>query len=143
MANPALPAALAVFDAINSGELAVLDDLVTPDFVDHGSPFPLPPGPDGYRHILTFVHHVLEIRYTLDDVFATDDRVVIRATARGRGSDALHGQGAEGKPYTMTTTHIYRTEGDRLAEHWGLRDELAARIQLGTIQAPDPAAFAR
>ncbi|MBN9746038.1 hypothetical protein DMP23_33990 [Amycolatopsis sp. A1MSW2902] len=137
MTNPARTAALAVFDAINTGELSVLDDLVTPDFVDHGSPFPLPPGPAGYRQILTFVHHVLNIRYAIDDIFDTDDRVVVRATATGTGVDAVHGAGAAGKPYQMTTVHIYRTEGTLLAEHWGVRDELGARIQLGTLPAPD------
>lgn len=94
-------AARAVLDAINSGDLDVLDDLVT------------------------------------------DDRVVVRAVATGVGVDLVHGKGAAGKSYTMTTTHIYRTEGDKLAEHWGVRDELAARIQLGTVAPPDPAAFAR
>lgn len=142
MSNPARAAALAVFDAINTGELSVLDDLVANDFVDHGSPFPLPPGPAGYRKILTFVHHVLGIRYSIDDVFDTDDRVVIRATATGVGVDAIHGAGTTGKPYRMTTVHIYRTEGPLLAEHWGVRDELGARIQLGALAAPDPAAFA-
>ncbi|SDT16141.1 ester cyclase [Microlunatus soli] len=135
-------AARRVFDAINSGDLGALDDLVTDDFIDHGSPFPLPPGPEGYRKILTFVHDVLQIRYTVEDLFSTDDRVVIRAVATGVGVDLVHGEGAAGKTYTMTTAHIYRTEGDKLAEHWGIRDELAARIQLGTVAAPDPAAFA-
>ncbi|PXY20902.1 ester cyclase [Prauserella muralis] len=142
MDNPAQAAALAVFDAINTGELAGLDDLVTADFVDHGSPFPLPPGPAGYRQILSFVHRVLRIRYTVEDVFSTDDRVVLRATAAGVGVEAVHGPGTAGKPYRMTTAHIYRTEGPRLAEHWGVRDELGARIQLGVIPAPAPAAFA-
>ncbi|WP_180349035.1 hypothetical protein [Tessaracoccus massiliensis] len=26
----------------------------------------------------------------------------------------------------MATIHIYRTDGDRLAEHWGVRDEMGA-----------------
>lgn len=91
--NPAAGAALAVFDAINSGDLSRLGDYVTDDFVDHGAPFPLPPGPDGYREILGFVHEVLQIRYTIEDVFATDDRVVLRATARGVGSTASSATG--------------------------------------------------
>ena len=137
--NPAQTAALRVFDAINSGDLDCLDELVTDDFVDHGSPFPLPPGPAGYRQVLTFVTEVLRIRYDVEDVFSTDDRVVLRAVAHGVGVDAVHGDGAAGGTYSMTTAHIYRTEGDRLAEHWGVRDEYGARIQLGTIAAPDPA----
>ena len=136
MTNAALPAALAVFEAINSGDLSCLDSAVTDDFVDHGSPFPLPPGPEGYRQVLTFVTQVLRISYTLDDVFSTDDRIVLRATARGVGVDSVHGAGCNGRPYEMATAHIYRTEGDRLAEHWGVRDELGARIQVGTVRAP-------
>ena len=114
MPNQALPAALAVFDAINSGALDVLDDLVTDDFVDHGSPFPLPPGPDGYRQVLTFVHDVLHIRYTIEDVFDTADRIAIRAIARGIGVDTVHGAGATGGRYAMDTVHIYRTSDGRL-----------------------------
>jgi predicted ester cyclase len=139
--NPALPAALAVFDAINHRDLSGLEDLVMAGFVDHGSPFPLPPGPEGYRQILGFVTEVLQIHYTVEDVVEAPDRVVLRATARGVGVDAVHGPGTAGRPYEMATAHIYRTEGDRLAEHWGIRDELAARIQLGVLAPPDPAAL--
>lgn len=136
-------AALAVFDAINSGDLSCLDDLVTDDFVDHGSPFPLPPGPGGYRRILGFVVGVLRIRYEIDEVIEAEGRIVLRARAHGIGVDAVHGPGAAGRAYVMPTVHIYRVEGDRLAEHWGIRDEYGARIQLGTAAAPDPAAFER
>ena len=134
--NAASSAARRVFDAINSGDLSCLPECVTPDFVDHGSPFPLPPGPEGYAQILGFVHGVLRIRYDLLDTIETDDRIVIRALAHGIGATAFHGPAAEGKPYSMQTIHVYRTEGDRLAEHWGVRDELGALIQMGVVPAP-------
>lgn len=140
--NAARQAALAVFEAINNRDLSVLDELVTADFVDHGSPFPLPPGPEGYRMILGFVTEVLQLRYEIEDVIATEDRVVVRAIGHGVGVDAVHGPGTAGRPFTMQTVHIYRTEGDRLAEHWGVRDEFGVRIQLGTATPPDAAAFA-
>lgn len=140
--NPALPAVLRVFDGINSRDLSCLDEAVTDDFVDHGSPFPIPPGPAGYRQILTFVTTVLELRYEIQDVIESPDRVVLRATGIGVGVDAVHGPGAAGRTYRMETAHIFRTEGDRLAEHWGIRDEYGARIQLGTAVPPDPASFA-
>jgi ketosteroid isomerase-like protein len=136
MRNAADRAAWAVFDAINSRDLSALDDAVTPDFVDHGSPIPLPPGPDGYRTILTWVTQVLKVTYTVDDYFSTDDRIVVRATAHGVGVDAVHGPGREGRPFDMSTIHVFRTEGDKLAEHWGVRDELSVLIQLGAIPAP-------
>ncbi len=136
--NAALPAARAVFAAINSKDLSCLDTAVTDDFVDHGSPFPLPPGPEGYRQILTYVTQVLSIRYELMDEFATADRIVIRAVAHAKAAAAVHGEEFAGRPYSMTTVHIYRTEGDRLAEHWGVRDELGALQQIGAMPLPVP-----
>ncbi|HNP58373.1 MAG TPA: ester cyclase [Gordonia sp. (in: high G+C Gram-positive bacteria)] len=138
MNNPALPAARAVFDAINSGDLSCLDTCVTEEFVDHGSPLPVPPGPDGYRQILTWVTGVLSVQYEVIDIIETDDRIVFRAIARGVGVPQLHGPAAAGRAYEMSTIHIYRTEGDRLAEHWGVRDEVGAMVQMGVLPAPDP-----
>ena len=138
MSNPALLAAVRVFEAINSGDLSCLTDCVTDDFVDHGSPMPIPPGPAGYTQILTFVHQVLRIRYEMKDLFATNDRIVVRAVASGVGVAEFHGPDAVGREYTMTTLHIYRTEGQRLAEHWGVRDELGAMRRMGAL--PDSTA---
>ncbi len=136
--NAALPAARAVFEAINSGDLSCLDEAVTADFVDHGSPFPLPPGPEGYRQILTFVTRVLAVRYEVMDEFVTEDRIVIRAVGHGHAVAPVHGAEFAGRPYAMSTIHIYRTEGDRLAEHWGVRDELGVLQQIGALPAPTP-----
>ena len=141
MPNAALPFAMRVFEAINTADLSCLPDCVTDDFVDHGSPFPIPPGPEGYRTILTFVTGVLRIRYEIVDVIETDDRLVLRATAHGVAVAGVHGPSVAGRPYVMETIHVYRTEGERLAEHWGVRDELGVLVQVGAMPGPDPAAL--
>jgi predicted ester cyclase len=134
--NAALPALYRLFDGISNGDLSIIPAVVTDDFVDHGSPVPLPPGPDGYAQILGFVTQVLDITYDPEEIFSTPDRIVVRAVAHGRGVESVHGASAAGKPYEMNTIHIYRTEGDRLAEHWGVRDELGVLVQLGVLPAP-------
>ena len=134
--NAALPQLHRLFEAINTADLSDLVDLVTDDFIDHGSPVPLPPGPTGYAQILGIVTGVLKVRYEIADLVSTPDRIVVRAVAHGQGVPAVHGAAGSGKPYTMPTIHIYRTEGDKLAEHWGVRDELGVLIQLGVLPAP-------
>jgi len=74
----------------------------------------------------------------MKDLFATDDRIVVRAVASGVGVAEFHGPDAVDREYTMSTIHIYRTEGDRLAEHWGVRDELGAMRRMGAL--PDSTA---
>ena len=134
--NAALPALHRLFDAINDKRLEVIPELVTDDFVDHGSPVSLPPGPAGYGQILGFVTQVLDVSYSVKEIICTEDRIVVRAVGNGRAVAAVHGPAVAGLPYSMDTVHVYRTEGDRLAEHWGVRDELGALIQLGVLAAP-------
>lgn len=134
--NAALPRIHRLFDAINDRDLTIITDLVTDDFVDQGSPVPLPPGPTGYAQILGFVTQVLRVRYEIADLFSTPDRIVVRAVAHGHGVAEIHGAAGAGKPYVMNTLHVYRTEGDKLAEHWGVRDEVGVLIQLGVLPPP-------
>ena len=133
-AERAARAALAVFD---SGEVERLRDLVTDDFVDHGLPPGLvPPGPDGYIATLRWLIDVLQLRYEVHDVVAAGDRVAVRATAHGVHGSGHLGFAATGRPYAMPTMHLYRAEGDRLAEHWGVRDEYGVLVQVGALPPP-------
>ena len=95
-----------VFDAMNAGELERIRDLVTDDFVDHGSPVPLLAGPDGYVAILTFVTTVLQVRYEVHDIVSSDDMVAIRATAQGVNNVAPLGIEPTGRPFAMKTAHF-------------------------------------
>lgn len=128
--NPAIPAAMAVLEAINTGNLDLIDDAVTSTFVDHEAPASTPPGPAAYRRALAYVTQVLQVTYELEEIFATDDRIAIRATAHGRGVEHIHGPGTDGRPFSMRTLDVFATAGDRLAEHWGLGDEFGVRRRL-------------
>jgi len=128
--------ALGVLDAINGRDLERIRDLVTDDFVDHGSPVPLPPGPDGYIAILTFVTEVLQIRYTIEDVVASGETVAIRGTAHGVHAVAPAGIEPTGRAYAMKTAHFYRSRDGRLCAHWGIRDELDVLFQVGALERP-------
>jgi predicted ester cyclase len=131
-------AARALVDAINNRDLERICDLVTDDFVDHSAPPGLvPPGPDGYITVMGFVTGVLDLRYEIHEVVVADDLVALRATRYGvHRSDHL-GVPATGRPYAMPSMHLYRGDGDRLAEHWGVRDELSVLYQVGAL-TPGP-----
>jgi predicted ester cyclase len=126
-----------LMDAMNSRQLDRIRDLVTDDFVDHGSPVPLPPGPDGYIAILTFVTTVLQIRYEVHDEIADGDMVAIRATAHGINAVSPQGVEITGKPFAMKTAHFFRARDGRLCEHWGVRDEVDVLYQVGALTPPE------
>lgn len=134
--TPAERAARAIFDTFSTRDFEPIRDLVTDDFVDHGAPPGLLPGPDGYIGVLRFITGVMQLRYELHEVTADGDLVAIRATAYGvHASDHL-GVPATGKPFAMQTMHLYRAEGERLAEHWGVRDEFSVLVQVGALTPP-------
>jgi predicted ester cyclase len=126
-----------LMDALNSRQLEKIRDLVTDDFLDHGSPVPLPPGPDGYIAILTFVTEVLQVRYEVYDIVAGGDSVALRATAHGVNAVSPRGIEATGRPFAMKTAHFFRSRDGRLSEHWGIRDELDVLYQVGALTPPD------
>ena len=141
--TPTERAARAVLDALNDRQPERVRELVTAEFVDHGAPPGLvPPGPDGYIAVLRFLIDVLQLRYEVHDVVADGDKVAIRATAYGVHNTDHLGVPATGRPYAMPTMHLYRGQGDRLAEHWGVRDELTILQQVGAIPTPPPPALA-
>src|SRR5262245_39239759 len=134
--NTAERLARATIDALNDRALERIRDLVTDDFVDHGSPVALPPGPDGYIAILTFVTEVLQIRDELQDVVATGDMVALRAVAHGINAVSPQGVEPTMRPYAMKTAHFFKASGERLCEHWGIRDELDVLYQVGALSPP-------
>jgi predicted ester cyclase len=121
---------------MNSRQLEPIRDLVTDDFVDHGSPVSIPPGPDGYIAILTFVTTVLQVRYDVHDVVSAGDTIAIRATAHGVNAVSPHGVDVTGRPFAMKTAHFFRIRDGRLCEHWGIRDELDVLYQVGALAPP-------
>jgi len=125
-----------VFDAMNTGRLEKIHHLVTDDFIDHGSPVPLPPGPDGYIAILTFVTTVLQVQYEVHDIVAAGDMVAIRATAHGVNAVSPPGIEVTGSPFAMKTAHFFQSRDGRLSEHWGIRDELDVLYQVGALVPP-------
>jgi predicted ester cyclase len=125
-------------EMFNQGNLAVADEVIAPDFIEHA---PLPPGwPSGLAAVKQYVTTLRaafpDFRYTVEDEIAEGDTVVLRATARGTHQGEFFGIPATGKQATWTEMHICRLAGGRIAEHWVEQDNLGLLQQLGVIPAP-------
>jgi predicted ester cyclase len=139
--NTAEKLARQVIEAFHADDIERIGTLVTDDFVDHGAPPWAPQGRAGYLAIMRFLKDNLQIRYELHEVVADGDFVAARATVHGVHNTGHLGFPATGKPYAMSTMHMYRAEGELLAEHWGVRDELSVLWQVGALPTPQPMAL--
>jgi steroid delta-isomerase-like uncharacterized protein len=118
----------------NTGNLAKIDELYAPGYVEHGNVHP------GNLHQFketaagTFKAFP-DLRLTIEELVAEGDRVVKRWTARGTHRATFHGIPATGKSFEVAGCDVYRIAGGKLAECWGLMDALGMMQQLGVIPA--------
>jgi len=125
---------------MNKGNLALLDELLTPDFVDH-STFPgFAPDREGEKQMwATFFPAFPDFHSTLEDTVAEGDKVATRFTARGTHKGEYMGIPPTGKRVTVTGIAIHRIKGGKMAENWANIDMLGMLQQLGVAPVPGQA----
>ena len=123
-------------EVFNAGNVALIDELFAPDFVDHDPSNPLP-GLEGVRQLVSMYRGAFpDLHLTIEDEITEGDRIVARFTGRGTHRGLLMGIPPSGKRVTITAIDILRFENGRIAEHWGNQDLLGMMRQLGVIPAP-------
>lgn len=60
--------------------------------------------------------------HSIDDLFAEDDRVVLRETVRGTHIAEFQGIPGSSKPFEVTAIVIYRLQGGQIHEIWAEAD---------------------
>jgi predicted ester cyclase len=129
------------FDAIlNTGNLGQLEQLCSPDLVNHSLAPSRAPGLDGTRQWLaTDGRKFASFRWRELSVVAEGDLVVQFGVRGGQWpGGAFWGFDVPAGPYQRDTAFMYRIAGDRIVERWAVNDHLAMLLQLGAI--PDPTA---
>jgi len=124
-------------EVMNNGDVGLLDELVATDFVEHSPQPGVPPTRDGFKQTVVALRTAFpDLHYTIDGASECGDQVVHRLTATGTMKGDFMGMAATGQRATWTEIHIGRVADGRLAEHWGLVDQLGMLVQLGIIPAP-------
>lgn len=127
---------LRYFDEVwNQGNLDVLDELLTPDYVNHSSSLPdAPRGPAGVKPIVAAMRAAFpDLHYTIDQLVVGDDGVAARLTLTGTHLGDFFGIPATGRQFTTTQMNIERMRDGLISEHWRNTDELGLLRQLGVI----------
>ena len=124
-------------EILNNGNFGLIDEIVATDFVEHDPQPGMPPTREGLKQTLQALKTAFpDLRYTIEDSLESGDKVVHRLTGTGTMKADYMGMPATGKRATWTEIHIGRVANGRLAEHWGLVDQLGLLVQLGIVPAP-------
>lgn len=123
----------------NDGNLALIDEMFAPDYINHAPSIGQMAGPEGIKQLIaSFRNAAPDLRLTIDDMLAEGDRVVTRWTAQGTHQGELMGVPPTGKRITVTAIVIDRIADGRIVEHWSGRDDLGFYQQLGLIPSLAP-----
>jgi predicted ester cyclase len=117
-------------EAFSKGNLAVLDDIIAPNAIEHQPG--LQPGPEGLKGAIRFLRSVFpDFTLTVEDFTVDGDKVWARLRARGTHLGELMGRPATGLPIDIDVIDVCRFEHGMLVEHWGVPDRFTQLQQLG------------
>jgi len=125
-------------EVLNRGNVTeistTLDELFVPDFVRHD-----PAGGfrsrEDYKQFLFSLLAALPGQFTIEDLIAEGDKVVLCYAFHGTHQGQWRGLPPTGKPVTFTGIFIYRILDGKVVEGWENADALGLVQQLGLIPA--------
>ena len=127
-------------DAMSTGDgkliTNTIDELVEPDAVIR-TPLPIDAtGAQALKEVFARLHRVFpDLRITVEDLIAEDDKVVGRNSVTGTHHGEYMGLPPTGKSVTYNEIFIFRFAGGRIAETWGVVDVFSQMKQLGLVAA--------
>ena len=124
-------------EILNQGKVELIDELYAPDYVEHTAQPGVPATREGFKQTVIALKTAFpDLHYVIEDTIESGDQIVHRLTASGTMKGDFAGMPATGKHATWSEIHIGRVANGRLAEHWGLVDQMGMLVQLGIVPAP-------
>jgi len=121
-------------EILNGRRMDVADEILSPEYVDHSA---AAPGLENFKKYLTMITSVFpDIKVTIEDLFADEDKVAVRLTIRGAQMGSFRGFPPAGRQATWTGIDIIHFSNGRITERWSERDFLNMLLQLGHVQYP-------
>lgn len=118
-------------EAFGGGNLSVVDEMISPDFIEH-QPGMRSGDREGVKRLIGYLHQALpDLTYTFEDMIASGDTVWARVHAHGTHLGTFMGLAPTGRAITVELIEINRFQDGKVVEHWGITDRLAAMEQLG------------
>jgi steroid delta-isomerase-like uncharacterized protein len=121
----------------NKGNVNLIDDLYTPNVVQHdaATPVPVTSAEALKQYVGGFLHAMPDLHFTIDDLLAEGDKVLWRFTAKGTQTGDLMTIPPSGRTATVTGMVLFRLANGKIAEVWVNFDALTMLQQMGVIPA--------
>ena len=116
----------------NQGDLHVADEIVAVNYLNHNLVPGESPGREGLKEFVAYLRRTFpDLRITVEDQVAEDDKVTTRFTITGTQQGEFAGIPPTGKPVTVSALNIHRIRAGKIREGWLNWDALGMMQQLG------------
>ena len=125
-------------EGFNAGDLAVADELTSPDLVEHQDFGPgHAPGADGVRAVIASLRRAFsDFHLAIEDLVVDGDKAWVRMRATGTNDGSFMGHPPTGGRIRTDVFDVIRVRDGRMVEHWGVPDRLGTLFQLGLARPP-------
>jgi steroid delta-isomerase-like uncharacterized protein len=124
-------------DAFNQGNLAVVDELVSPVYLAHNSFSGAPNGPQGLKWLISMYRTAFpDLQCTVNDEIREGDKFSAHWTMRGTHKGSFLGNPPTGRLVQAQGIIFATIENGRIVEDWTLTDQLGILQQLGLVPPP-------
>ena len=123
-----------LMSALNAKDMAAMESLIADDFVDNDAMPGMAPGRQGMIDMMRmFVGAFPDLNVVVEHWVAEGDLVVGVMTTKGTQTGEFMGMPASGKKFSVREMHMVRVANGKMAEHWGLSNEMSMLQQLGLM----------
>jgi steroid delta-isomerase-like uncharacterized protein len=124
-------------EVFNQGRLELVDSLFAPGFTGRGLAGHGGGGPGRVKQTVQHWRAAFpDIRFTVEEMIAEGNNVVVRVTFRGTQQGEFMGVAASGRPVAVSGVEVARVVDGLIAEEgWHYLDELGLMRQLGALPA--------
>ncbi len=120
-----------VIQTINAANAVLGDQVISPAYVNHDPVVPLAADWPTYRSVIDAQRAAFpDLHLTIEDVFASGDRVALRVKWTGTNLGPFNGIPATGRQVETTLTIIYRVADGQIVEGWTSWDAAGLMQQL-------------
>jgi steroid delta-isomerase-like uncharacterized protein len=118
----------------SGGNTDLIDEICSPEFVNHSAPPGLPADCEGIKIVTAMFRGAFPDSYfSVEDMIAEGDEVVTRKTFHGTHEGEFMGIPPSGRTVNVSLVDVVRISEGRVVEHWSVGDNLGMMQQLGVI----------
>lgn len=117
---------------VNEGRMAMVSQLIAPEYRNNSAPPGAPQGPDAIHGYLKLMKAAFPDRKVKNEMLlCAGDYVIVRSTVSGTSLGPYFGRPPTGKSFSVMGTDIYLVRDGKLRARWGNEDALGMMTQLG------------